>query len=278
VFITLFTATITLHARADETQACIDASDKGQILRIDKRLLDARDQFALCARQQCPGAIREACVRWLDEAQRSISAIAFVIKDDVGNDVSPVSVNVDGVIVAERYDGTALVLDPGEHTFRFDAAGKATLEKRFRLTQGERERQERIVFESPARAPAESARSVDTESHASPGALRSAGLVVVGTGLVGIAMGSVFGLRAIAKNDGAHCDANNVCVDPQARRDAQGVARVSTISFVAGGALAAGGLALFLLAPRSSSRPTSKIGLLPELSTHSAGVTVGGAW
>src|SRR5438477_12669702 len=121
----LTVAAVTPPARADETQACIDASDKGQILRIDKKLLDARDQFAVCARPGCPGEIRESCGRWFDETERRIPTIVFVIKDETGNDVSPVRITVDGTLVAERYDGAALTLDPGEHTFRFDAAGKA---------------------------------------------------------------------------------------------------------------------------------------------------------
>ena len=187
-------------------------------------------------------------------------------------------ITVDGPLVAERYDGAALTLDPGEHTFRFDAAGKAGFEKIFRLAQGERERQERIVFDEPPVPRVLPAVTVGSEHDTSPSALRTAGLVIAAGGLGGLATGSVLGLLAMAKNSQAHCDAKNVCADPQERRDAQGIAVGSTIAFVAGGALVAGGAALFLIAPRSDGRPAPKVGLLPALSVHSAGMALEGTW
>jgi hypothetical protein len=265
-------------AYADESQVCIDASDQGQLLRIDKRLREARDQFVRCARRDCPPEVRENCARWLDDAQRAVPSIIFAIKDDLGNDASPVRVEIDGVLVTERYNGTPLVLDPGEHTFRFDVPGRATLAKTFRLAQGDQERRESIVFASTPTVSAGLGPAGGAESHSHANGLRMAGIVIGGVGLAGLAAGSVFGALAIARNDAAHCTPENVCVDSQARRDAQRFAAASTVSFAIGGALLAGGLTLVLVAPRDSVRRTASVELLPAFSSDMAGFALRGAW
>ena len=44
-------------ASADEKALCLDAASKGQTLRDNRKLIEARDQFRVCARQGCPGAV-----------------------------------------------------------------------------------------------------------------------------------------------------------------------------------------------------------------------------
>ncbi len=257
-------------ARADETQACIDASDQGQTLRIDKHLREARTAFARCAQARCPDAVRTKCAEWLDQTQTALPTIVFVVKDAAGNDVSPVRVTLDGAVVTERYDGTALSANPGEHAFRFDwEEGKGRATRVFRLVEGEKDRLERIVF-APAGAVREE--KLGEESASNGGAQRTAGVVVGVAGLAGLALGGAFGIAAITKNDAAGCDAANVCADPQARRDAQGVATASTIAFTAGAVALAAGVILYLVAPRSSP---SRGALLSPLVTLDGRTTVG---
>jgi len=264
----------------DEVQACIDASDRGQSLRIDKRLRAAKAEFAVCARRACPGEIREKCSAWLDETERAIPGVVFLVKDVAGADVDPVRITVDGLLVSASYDGSALPLDPGEHTFRFDAAGKAPLTKTLRLAQGERDRQEKIVLLGSA---PEAASGEPGAAHSGSGeGLRTAALVGGGLGLAGIVAGSILGALAISANHRAQCAADNVCIDPQERRDAQGLATGSTVGFVAGGALLAGGVVLFLVAPHVALHPAARGGarfdLVPLASTRGAGALLEGAW
>ena len=262
-------------AAADASQACIEASDQGQLLRIDKRLREAREQFVRCAQEDCPSMVRESCVRWLDETGRAIPAIAFAVHDSTGSDVSGVRIAVDGVLVTERYDGTALPLDPGEHAFHFSSADGASVDRTFRLTQGDQERREPIVLETHSRrAPVSTAhRSADAPTSSSP--LRTWGFVMSVAGVAGLLTGGVFGTLAIVQNDSAHCDAQNVCGDAQARRDAQRSATASTVAFAAGAALAAGGLGLVLLGGRHAS---ARIDLSPVLTAHTLGLGLGAAW
>ena len=105
------------------------------------------------------------------------------------------------------------------------------------------------------------------------GTQRVLGLAVAGVGLAGIAVGTVFGLQASSKNDdaGAHChgnlcDAEGIRLDKQGRDDAT----ISTIAFIAGGTLAAGGLVILLTAPSGREKPASPV------QSASLGVRAGG--
>jgi len=90
------------------------------------------------------------------------------------------------------------------------------------------------------------------------------GLGLGGAGVVGVALGAVFGLTAKSKLDQSNgglstglCDKSSDHCGPQGqqlRKDAEGAATVSTIAFIAGGAAVAAGAVLYLTAPRG---PTS---------------------
>jgi serine/threonine-protein kinase len=90
--------------------------------------------------------------------------------------------------------------------------------------------------------------------------MKKVGLGLGVAGVVGLGVGSVFGLRAMSINDDAkgHCPQSPRCNDPEGpelTRDAQSAATVSTIAFVAGAALLVGGAILWFTAPSRSSTP-----------------------
>jgi serine/threonine-protein kinase len=83
---------------------------------------------------------------------------------------------------------------------------------------------------------------------------RSTGLVVAGVGLVAIGVGSFYGLRALSRAHDyqAQCPGNE-CVELASlalHDEAKRAATTSTIFFAVGTALAAGGVVLWLTAPR----------------------------
>ena len=103
---------------------------------------------------------------------------------------------------------------------------------------------------------------------------RTIGYAVGGVGLVGLVVGTAFGLRALSlKGDrdtrckGGFCDAEGVAKDHSART----AATVSTVSFIAGSALALGGVVLVLTA-NNPDRPKVTVGFAPR------GLFVGGAF
>lgn len=98
-----------------------------------------------------------------------------------------------------------------------------------------------------------------------------AGIVIGSVGLVGIAVGAGTALKAKGDFDASNdplqggCDPNgNACTRQRGvdlRASASTMATVSTVSFIAGGILVAGGVTLFLLAPSAKTQvsfgPTS---------------------
>jgi hypothetical protein len=100
---------------------------------------------------------------------------------------------------------------------------------------------------------------------------RNLGYVAGAAGLVAIGVGAFFGLRAIgAMNDSSsHCR-GNYCdhVGAADRRDAITQGNVSTVALATGGVLLAGGVTLWLMAPKPTSSSSGQV----------TGVQLGGTW
>jgi hypothetical protein len=132
----------------------------------------------------------------------------------------------------------------------------------------------------PAASPAVPAPPPSQSEPASPGSTqRVLAIVAGGVGVAGLAVGSVFGFVAKGHNDdaaahcaGSQCDATGISLLDQARS----AATVSTVGFIAGGALVAGGVVLWLTAPRGAS--STGIHLAPDAAPSFAGLTLRGAW
>ena len=137
------------HAAKPTTAECLAASENAIRLGKKHSLRDQRAQLLLCSAASCPGDIRRECTRRVEEVSSSIPTITFEVKDDQGQDLSSVELSMDGELLAERLDGTALSIDPGEHTFSFQIPGRPPLEKRFVIREGQKDRRESIVFSSP---------------------------------------------------------------------------------------------------------------------------------
>jgi hypothetical protein len=180
-----------------------------------------------------------------------------------------VVVKRDGDEIPAAALGTALPIDPGEHMVTASAPGKKSWSRR--------------VSASPSAValvtvPALEDDGASSEQRATPeastsdgSALRTVGYVAGGLGIVGLAIGTVSGLSAASKNSRSKdiCPNSGVCADEGARTandEARSAATISTLGFVAGGALLAGGVALVLLAPSSSSpsRASARLAASPQ--------------
>jgi hypothetical protein len=108
------------------------------------------------------------------------------------------------------------------------------------------------------------------------GTQRVIGLVLAGGGLVGVGLGTYFGLRAIDKEKQADEKCSpSLCqekADYENSDQAHSAATGSTISFIAGGALLAAGAVVFFTAPSKSS----SVGLSPVVGPGFAGLRIGG--
>ena len=271
---------------ADPTKdQCIDANETAQALRKGEKLRDAEQRLLVCVSASCPGPVRDDCAQRLTELRSVIPTVVFVVKDDADQDLSEVSVTMDDQPLASKLDGTAIAIDPGAHHFAFEAPGRQREERSLVIREGEKDRHERVVLvatpvaawppvvpQSAPVAPAEPPPANDGKAQ------RTAGLVVGGVGVAGVVVGSIFGFVSKGTYDSAlnHC----ILRDPT-RCDGTGVgdgktahsqATVSTIAFIAGGALLGGGALLYFTAPRAG------VTVSPTVGMRSAGVGINGSW
>jgi hypothetical protein len=142
------------------TGECLAATETSLSLRHQHKLREARAKALVCSAPSCPNDIREECVRRVGELNVAIPTIVFDVRDADGGDLVAVKVSLDGQLLTDHLDGTAVAIDPGPHTFTFEAAGQPRVEKKLLIREGQKDRNEvvtlgtRKVAAAPAPAPA----------------------------------------------------------------------------------------------------------------------------
>ena len=141
-------------ARADEKQACIDASEAAQQLRVDGKLTAARAALLECARPECPGLVRQDCSQWLTEVLAALPSVVLGARDARGRNRFDVRVSVDGAPSTQRLDGKPMVINPGRHVFRYVAdspSASPPVDVDVLVREGEKNREITATF--PASSP-----------------------------------------------------------------------------------------------------------------------------
>jgi hypothetical protein len=165
-------ALLSAHASAgEEKEQCIRASDQGQQLRDDGKYKLAREAFVRCARTTCPGIVSHDCAQWLVDVDARSPTVVIDAKDDKGADLVDVKVQVDGAVFVAKVDGLPTPIDPGEHLFRYEAAGFPPVENRVVIRTAEKNRvlQVRFAPEPPSMpTPPAAGRTVASPSRAEP--------------------------------------------------------------------------------------------------------------
>jgi hypothetical protein len=235
------------RAQADEKNACIAASEKAQSLRDDRKLLEAREQFLACAREACPAAVRKDCADQVADLVKRTPSVVFHAKDRNGQDLVAVKVTSDGKVLTEQLDGRSLPLDPGVHTFRFEAAGNEPLEEKIVLAEGEHDRAVNARFGGGAvEASTGGGPATSTAAPAKKGAPIGA-FVVGGVGIVAMGVGATFYALAFSQKSSDQsatgCAPPNGAGCPQSEIDSiKTKLVVGDIVFYTGVAALAGGL------------------------------------
>lgn len=174
-----------------------------------------------------------------------------------------------GASVAQALWGSAIPMDPGEHTLEARAPGYQTYRTQL-VIAGESGTQTitlPALNKAPEAAPAPEAAAPAAETQLlapqppdkkeSDGSLqRTLGLGVAGLGVVGLGVGTFFGVRALDKDSEAEafCDGTS-CNDSRGEdlsSEALGAANVANIAFIAGGVFVVGGLVIYLTAETKS--------------------------
>jgi hypothetical protein len=177
------------------------------------------------------------------------------------SDQQSLEIKRDGVLLGKPLWGTPTPIDPGEHSITASAPQKKTWQGKVNVPASG-------GSTVSIKIPELEAGPIETPPVGEPGAdgpapgrtQRILGLVVGGVGIVGLGVGTYFGLQVKSKKDDSegHCN-GNLCdqAGVDARNDARSLATISDIAFIAGGALVIGGVVIYLTAPSSSSRPQS---------------------
>jgi hypothetical protein len=161
---------------------------------------------------------------------------------------------LDGTELREGSLGVALPQDPGSHRVLITAPGYLDLPLVVSLREGDRESLQIRLGERQPTAPlpfASGRPGIDFARPSSP--LRTVGIVTTIVGGATLAASGIFGALAIGQNGvvGSHCDATG-CDDRglEASRTGHAFALGSTVTAISGLVLVAGGVVLWLLAPR----------------------------
>jgi hypothetical protein len=287
VLATTLVAASATSALADVTSdQCIDSNARAQGLRRSGKLAAAREQLATCVDRSCPGMVRDDCAKRLDELNRLQPTLVLGAQDAAGADVVAVSVSIDGRPLTSKLDGLPLDVDPGAHVFEFQTAGRPTVSRTLVLKEGEKGRIERVVFPAPPSSESAPQAAAKRDEPHGLGAAKISGIVLAAVGLGGIAVGTAYGLFAKSAFDksNAECNAGD-CPEmsrPQALSNHHvGVtdATISTIGFVAGGVLFAGGLTLAIAAPSAHGdehHDATALRITPALGPGAAGLDIRG--
>lgn len=219
----------------------------------------------------------------------------IVVRPEAGN----VEVKRDGSVVSPALWGTAVPLDPGKHQVSATAPGKEPWETTVTLDQPG----ETVKVEVPPLAPKRpggpavvppaggapapppgdgSAPPPPPPDAGSPRPWQTPlGIVLTGVGAVGLGLGTAFGFMAKStyddSNAGGHCNAGNKCDQTglDLRDSAVQKGNVGTGVFIAGAALAAAGIIVWVTAP---SKPKSARVAPPRVGVGPTGLALQGAW
>lgn len=214
----------------------------------------------------------------------------------------PEVASIPGVVVkrgSQRLEpsliGTPLPVDPGEYRIEVSAPGYETWSTPIAVAAGGASASVRVpalvkgTEAPPATGPTQAAADgpqdpATTQASASDAQSKGMtlqqklGLVSGGLGLVGVGIGTYFGVRAISRNNDAeeHCPNGNLCNDQDGvdlTEQAQEDAVAANIAFVAGGVLLATGAVLFLTGgPKKGDR----VALVPLLAPGTAAASLSG--
>ncbi len=245
-------------AGAPTTSDCLGASEASFESANAHKLRMERAQLLVCAAPSCPADVRKECIRRVEELNAAIPTIIFDAKDGLGADVIAVKVTMDREVLTERLDGTALSVDPGEHTFTFETAAEPPVTRTVLVQEAQKDRRESVTF-GTRRPAADMTHGIAAQ--------RVLALVAGGAGVVGIGVGTAFGLMAASKKSSAEracpynpCDTKDGVM---AWSDAGSTGNISTAAFIVGGVGVVGAALLWFSAPHSSAGASAQVGVGP---------------
>lgn len=245
----------------------------------------ALDEAVTVARRLGDEERRAYAERWMKELEPQLSRLRVEVERAEGD----LSIQLDGKELHPGALGTAIPVDPGKHTVEAAGRGRAP----FRTTVDVEPRPGTVTV----RVPAQAATTTTTTPPARPkppppgppywNGQRIGGVALGAAGIAGITVGAVYGVKAaqsMAGSDERCIQGNPDRCTPEGyalRQDANTQGWISNVGIGAGALAVAGGVVLFLLAPKPAPAKrdaTARIELSPLLGGGLGGIAARGAF
>jgi hypothetical protein len=259
---------VAVTAQAQTKEQCAEAYEEAQSLRLERKLIEAHARLVTCTSASCPSAITVDCWRWLSEAEEATPSIVVGARAEGGGDLVTASILLDGQAVDAATSGTAISLNPGQHTLHAEAEGYGPVDQTIVVREGEKSRVVTLTLRSlnpePAAAagvtaPGTSAIAVDTNT--SSGKVGWPVYALAGVAVAAFAVTAAVGIKGY--NDGkhmrdtckGHCDQDKVDA-------ARHKIIAANVTFGVGVAALAGGVLAYVLSRRQKepTQDTASVG------------------
>ena len=273
-------ALLTATDASADVQACLAASEKGQHARTAGKLREAREHFVVCGGERCPALVRQDCAQWNSELAQTLPSVVFGARDKRGRDLFDVIVSMDGETIVKKLDGKSVTVDPGKHTFRFEAEGFPAVSETVLIKEGERARVFNVTFDREGGSEAPTGPAGGDKGHT------PYPWIVVGLGAVGVAAGAV--IVVTSPDRPSNCNGSTqTCTrlagqsDDAFRKiqeDAGAADSQPLLGYIVAGsglALVAGGLVWHFLEPTGSEKTSAALRVMPWTTGRSSGVALG---
>lgn len=209
--------------------------------------------------------------------------------------VAGLTIARDGEPLPKTAWGTAIPLDPGEHSIIASAPSRKTLRigallpaarDTVTVTVPPLEDESSAPLLEPPPAPIGPTPTTPPQPHFSPSPAASTGrvvgLAIGGMGVTAIGVGAAFGLVALSKlqqANGGPCDPSDRCSPAglELRQDAERAGNASTAWLVVGGAALVSGVLLYMASGPAATSNTG-VGVSPMMGRQSDRLGWGGSW
>lgn len=205
-----------------------------------------------------------------DGIEPKLGGIAILVPESL-KALKQLTITRDGEDVSPDAWGVSLPVDPGAHTVRVTAEGKLPWTREISAAAGEKARVEiGPLLDAPSAPPPPAPPPTNPDSSFSR--VRILAIAAGGAGVLSVIAGGALGGLALSRDQTwndmtlAHCDASRACdaASIPSIRAIEGerstFATASTITFAAGGALVAAGVALWLISSPKAGAPS--VGIL----------------
>lgn len=105
-----------------------------------EHLLEAEALFLECSKPVCATILREECAARAARLASDIPTVIPIVTDDTGEAVVDVRVTMDGVLLTQKLDASAIAVDPGTHRFSFATERGVFATQTVQVLRGQRNR------------------------------------------------------------------------------------------------------------------------------------------